>query len=443
MKKLFAIIFAAAAICGGATEESRVNRITPVVLCISKAMPSVVNLSAERLMPAGTEDDLPFATAHEPALNQTEYSLGSGCVVDSSGLVLTNAHVIFRAAKVLVTLSDGGRYWADVIASDNYNDLALLRINGLTAPLTPIPMAEPGDLILGEPVIIVGNPYGLGGTIVEGILSAVNRRISVNDVVVFDDLLQTDASVHPGNSGAPLLNINGEMIGMSLANLQDAPGISFALPQQRISDALGMWLIPERFRDVSLGLIPAVRRSANGDLLFYIREVLPDSPAARAGLQTGMSISHVDGKLLDHDITQISSILWKVSAGETVTVVGDTNTYSITAEPLKNQDWRQLAKLKLGLSLLQLTPEMAKAMNYPDMDALVVSSPPSNADVGRGDILVQIGDAAINTPDDLARALGNVRYGKEVRAVFFEYIPGTRPAQFKRKSAVLSVSRMP
>ncbi|MEA4863419.1 MAG: trypsin-like peptidase domain-containing protein [Victivallaceae bacterium] len=443
MKKLLAITIMSALAGGLAADENRENRITPVVLCINKVMPSVVNLSAERLMPAGSDDELPFATAHEPAMNKTEYSLGSGCVVDPNGLVLTNAHVIFRAAKVLVTLSNGGRYWADVIASDNYNDLALLRINGLISPLKPVPMAEPGDLILGEPVIIVGNPYGLGGTIVEGILSAINRRISVNDVVVFDDLLQTDASVHPGNSGAPLLNINGEMIGMSLANLQDAPGISFALPQQRISDALGMWLIPERFRDVSLGLIPAVRREESGELVFYIREVLPDSPAARAGLRAGMTISHLNGKLLEHDITCISGALWKIAAGDTITLVSNSDTYTITAEPLKNQDWRQLAKLKLGLSLLKLTPEMAEALNYPDMDALVVSSPPANAGVGRGDILIQLGDAAINTPDDLARVLNNVRYGKEMRAVFFEYIPGTRPAQFKRKTVVLSVNKKP
>ncbi len=419
-------------------------RITPVVRCVQKAMPSVVYLSSERLLPAAdSAEQPPFAPQHEPTLYQAEYALGSGCVVDPAGLILTNAHVVNRTPQPIVTLGNGSRYRASVVANDSYNDLALLKVSvPPDVELRPLAMAEPGDLLLGETVVIVGNPYGLGGTIVEGVLSAVNRRISYENILVFDDLLQTDAPIHPGHSGAPLINLNGEMIGITLANLQDAPGISFAIPQQRISDMLGLWLIPERFGDVSLGLVPAIRRAPDGEIQFYLQDVIPNSPAEKAGLYRGMFISHFNGKLLEHDIMTISGTLWKLKSGESVTVTGDGKTVTVKAEAMPARDWRELAELKLGLSLRSLTPQIAKELAYPEWNAMTVTTPPpGNPNVKRGDLLIQLGDVNIYTPDDLSRALANIRYGQEVTAVLFEPVPETTPVQFKRKTAILSVSK--
>ncbi|MDD4816510.1 MAG: trypsin-like peptidase domain-containing protein [Victivallaceae bacterium] len=450
MRTTLTILLTATAALGAAAVQDATEypqrewRITPVVRCVRKAMPSVVYLSAERLLPtADNTEELPFAPQHEPTLYQAEYALGSGCVVDPAGLILTNSHVVTRTPQPIVTLGNGARYRASVVANDSYNDLALLKV---TVPadveLRPLAMAEPGDLLLGETVVTVGNPYGLGGTIVEGVLSAVNRRISYENILVFDDLLQTDAPIHPGHSGAPLINLNGEMIGITLANLQDAPGISFAIPQQRIADLLGLWLIPERFSDVSLGIVPALRRAPDGELQFYLQDVIPNSPAEKAGLYRGMFITHFNGKLLEHDIMEISGTLWQLKSGDTVTLAGEGKTVTVKAEEMPARDWNELAKLKLGLSLRPLTPKLAEELSYPDWNAMAVATPPpGNQSVKRGDLLVQLGDANIYTPDDLSRALENIRYGQEVTAVLFEPVTAPGPIKFKRKTAVLSVNK--
>ncbi len=425
---------------GTAGKSNRANRITPLVQCIYQVMPSVVYLSTERLIPVTNEANMPFA-AKDPVMFQAQYSLGSGCVIDEDGLILTNAHVIHRAERIQVTLNNAERYWAEVVAADNYNDLALLRILGLDHKLRPMVMAEPGDLLLGEDVVIVGNPYGLGGTIVTGVLSAVNRRISYNNLVVFDDLLQTDALVNPGHSGAPLLNINGELIGLSLANLQDAPGISFAIPQQRLGDALGQWLIPERFGNVLLGLVPGVKRTGDGKLVFYLQNVLPNSPAAAAGLGAGMVITHVNGHELNGSIMDISGNLWKASPGDNFVIAGEGGSYNITAVSVTPDDWRRLAQLKLDLEVRELTPEVAKALNYPEIGGVLVAKPPAgNNQVLRGDLLIQIGDMTINSGADLSRALNNMRLGQEVNAVFLEFTPEKVPLAFRRKNVVLAVN---
>lgn len=437
---LFASIFVSSLLYS--SDFKRENRITPLVECVYRAMPSVVYLSTERLIPVEDETNMPFANM-EPEKYQAEYSLGSGCIIDEDGLILTNAHVVQRTARIQVTLNNGKRYWAEIVAMDSYNDLALLRILNLEHKLRPIDMGEPGDLLLGESVVIVGNPYGLGGTIVVGVLSAFNRRVSYNEFVVFDDLLQTDAMVNPGHSGAPLLNSNGELIGLSMANLIDAPGISFAIPQQRLGDLLGQWLIPERFGDLSLGIVPMVRRDESGELVFYLHNVLPNSPAEAAGLRPGMVIDYIDGERLDSDIMQISGKLWKAQAGDKFKLQSGIQTYNLVAEDMSLDDWRRQVRLKLGIELRELNSVLLKTMDYPEVSGLIVSKPPTgNSDIKRGDILIRINDTAINSGNDLSRALANVRFGDSVNAVFLEFGSEKTPAGFRRKNITLSVNKI-
>jgi S1-C subfamily serine protease len=169
-----------------------------------------------------------FQDLFEPRLPRTAQSLGSGVVIDAQGHVLTNEHVVARADTILATLADGREFEATLVGADPNNDLAVLQLSGAT----DVPWVPPGssdDLMVGEPVIAIGNPFGLSSSVTTGVLSAVNRSLRTNDRV-FHGFLQTDASINPGNSGGPLLNANGELVGINTAIYQGAQGIGFAIP---------------------------------------------------------------------------------------------------------------------------------------------------------------------------------------------------------------------
>ena len=163
--------------------------------------------------------------------------------------------MIDGAEKIAVTLSNGKVCRADVIAEDPENDIALLKLKDPPAVLPVIPLVRPWRLLLGETVIAVGNPYGLDGTVTVGILSGINRSLADGNRLLFSDLLQTDAAIFPGNSGGPLINLDGCMIGMNMAVKRNAPGISFAVPLLRIENVLAKYMLPARLeQNTCMGL---------------------------------------------------------------------------------------------------------------------------------------------------------------------------------------------
>lgn len=421
----------------------RANRISPTVLAVAEVMPSVVNLSTEKILDDSDPDQwYEFAPETVMMGRQRSYSLGSGSVIDASGLILTNAHVVDRAVRIRVTFNDVERYLAEVVAIDKLNDLALLRLVGDGGNhWKPIEMGQPGDLLLGENVIIVGNPYGLGSSIACGVLSAIGRKLTYRNKIVFSDVLQTDATIHPGNSGGPLININGEMIGINTSILKGTQGISFAIPLQRVQNVLGKWLIPERFRDVSLGIVPGVRRLPDGSLSFYLQEVLPDSPAARAGLKTDMILKSVNGQPVDN-LINLSRMLWKVQPDTVISLETDTGKYQLRAVELEAGDWQKAAELKLGIGLQILNADLAQALNYPFRGGLLISnlSPGVGTNAERGDLLLQLGDISINTPEDLIRVLRNYRYGQEVPAVLLQVSQQDGRYFLSKKNTVFKVN---
>ncbi|MFA6102484.1 MAG: trypsin-like peptidase domain-containing protein [Victivallaceae bacterium] len=409
----------------GDDSESRQSRITPTVQAIAKVLPSVVNLSTEKIIDAVPQSlENPgsiFNNAPEETLfdKQKGYSLGSGCIIDKSGLVVTNAHVVYRAIKINITLNDGKSYFAEVLAADDLNDIALLKINGINGDLKPIPLADPGDLLLGETVIVVGNPFGLGSTISQGVLSAVGRKVTHNEQVVFSDLLQTDAAVYPGSSGGPLINITGAMIGINTAILRDAKGIGFAIPLQRVENVLAAWLIPERFANVSLGIIPAVQRMKDGDLVIFLKDVIKDSPAWEAGLRTGDRVVKADDVELD-DLMKLSGKLWKMQAGDKIMITTAGNkSFKLKVEKMLPADGGRLCEVKLGITVQPLTKDLALALHYPFSGGLVVSGLPESGikDVERGDVLLRLGDIAVNNTNDITRAIKDRHFGDTIPAL--------------------------
>jgi S1-C subfamily serine protease len=217
------------------------DRRSAVVEAVERVSPAVVNVSTTQVIEQGSA---PFPRFRDPFFDEffrdfieprpqrfTRTSLGSGVIVRPDGHILTNQHVVLRASRITVTLADGREFEASLVGSDADSDLAVLKVDS-TDPLPSVEMGTAGDLMIGEMVIAIGNPFGLSHTVTTGVVSATGRSLR-SDEQVFQDLIQTDASINPGNSGGPLLNIRGAVIGVNTAIYQKAQGIGFAVPIDR------------------------------------------------------------------------------------------------------------------------------------------------------------------------------------------------------------------
>jgi serine protease Do len=298
------------------SSQAQAARRTPAVTVAEKVSPAVVNVSAESVV---RDVDPFFGMFFGPSERKTQ-SLGSGLIVDANGIVVTNAHVIEGASRIVVTTLDGRELDADVLGSDRDADLAVLKLKARGLPA--VPLGRSSDLMIGETVVAIGNPFGLSHTVTSGVLSAVGRTVpSERGERVFTDFLQTDASINPGNSGGPLVNILGEVIGINTAIIQGASGIGFAIPADRarrvVDDLLRFGELRPLWTGARLVTVDAetaqraglpVRRGA------MVLKVYPDSPAAAAGLQEKDVIVSLSG----HPVTareDVATALYTAPAG--------------------------------------------------------------------------------------------------------------------------------
>ena len=221
-------------------------RRTPVVKAVEKVSPAVVNINTERTVVArqypfenGLSLEEWFFGVRKPnyAKKNVPLSIGSGVIIHPKGYVLTNEHILLRASKITVQLKDGRNIAASVVGSDPSSDIAVLKLEPSDEEAKNFPYIQPGNsdgLMIGEPVIAIGNPFGLSNTVTTGVVSALSRQLET-EAKLYDDFIQTDASINPGNSGGPLLNILGELIGINTAIFhggrgREAEGIGFAIP---------------------------------------------------------------------------------------------------------------------------------------------------------------------------------------------------------------------
>ena len=238
------------------TAPAVANRRTPVVEVVAEVLPSVVNIGTEKMVKVRYTDpsrrvrgdlfDQFFSDFFGPPRKEgyrRSNSLGSGVIIDPRGYILTNYHVIERASIIRVTLSDESKYEAVFLAGDEINDLALIKIDP-AKPLKAVMFGKDDDLMLGETVIVLGNPFGLAQTVTVGVLSAKNREARYEGEILYSDILQTDAAVNPGSSGGPLVNIDGEVIGINVAIYREAQNIGFAVPIKRVKALLAHWMTP-------------------------------------------------------------------------------------------------------------------------------------------------------------------------------------------------------
>jgi S1-C subfamily serine protease len=282
-------------------------RRTPVVAAVERVRGAVVNISAEQLVKlrepsrGGGWEDLLFGDLRpRTRKGYAVTSLGSGVIVSPEGYVLTNNHVVERGTRFRVQLVDGRELAAKVVGADPSSDLAVLKLQTKER----MPFVAPGrsdDLLIGETVIAIGNPFGLASTVTTGVVSAVHRNFKAGERTLFD-FIQTDASINPGNSGGPLLNIEGQLVGVNTAILGDRnAGIGFAIPidrARRIAEDL-ITLGEVRAAYFGVDVADAAGGGAGKAARVVVTAIEPGSPGARAGLARGDAIEAVNGAAIE------------------------------------------------------------------------------------------------------------------------------------------------
>jgi S1-C subfamily serine protease len=333
------------------TKDAAGLRRDASVAAVEAVMPSVVNVATasvvqypdfyDRLMREfyGWGNSVP----HEKLNN-----IGSGVIIDEDGWVLTNLHVLRRASRVEVKLWNGKVYEADPVVAAQLSDVALLKLRLPPGEkVKAIKFADDDDLLLGETVLALGNPFGLGGTVTRGILSSKNRRPALDDVQLnYQDWLQTDAAINPGNSGGPLINLEGELIGLNVAVYREGQGIGFAIPVKQVAEALSQFYSPE----VSSGLWFGALLKSGGDRL-TVSFVQADSPAAEAGLKEGSEIMEVNGKA-PRTLIECNELI--CASADSEVVIKSKSGARATLHRVTLVPFDELISRKLGLSIVFL-----------------------------------------------------------------------------------------
>ncbi len=411
--------------------EASSNRRTPVVVAVEKVSPAVANISTERLITQRHVD--PFFGSRSELFDQffndffgqsqkqmVERPLGSGVIIDEDGYIVTNEHVVSRASKIKVRLSDGKDFEATMISSDPISDLAVLKINSPT-PLPYVKMGTSKDIMIGETVVALGNPFGLENSVTTGVLSAKNRTMTFNSQygdIKYDGLIQTDALINPGNSGGPLINIDGELIGINAAIVNQAQGIGFAIPVDKVRQTLVKLF---NFREINKIWFGAqVEEQAAVSKGIMVSSVEQDSPAFKAQIKVGDYITKIDAKEI-LDILDFEKYILKKNAGDklhiTVNRGGRELKIEVKLEKAPLASVEKLALEKLGLFVQDLTPPLAKQLNLWWVKSGVLisgvqkNSPAAEVGMKEGHVLVYVGQYRISDIEELGALLKLMQKG--------------------------------
>lgn len=400
------------------------DRETPVVNAVRRVGASVVNISSQyevynRRQPFGMDPffDNFFRDFFEPS-PQKHSSLGSGVIIDGKrGYILTNAHVIEKGSVIKVLLQDEREFEARIVGVDVDSDLAVLQIQS-ESELPSVAMGGSDDLMIGESVIAIGNPFGFSHTVTTGVISALDRSIKT-DQRVFHHFIQTDASINPGNSGGPLLNINGELIGINTAIYANAQGIGFAIPIDRAKRIVTDLI---QFGHVVQAWIGLIVQDADPRLAQYldlgdrrgavITQVEEKSPAAAAGLKPGDLLMRVDRNKLESS-EDYEAAVRTIAAGDTITMQIWRNrrqqqiTIKTTAFPRDRAP--ELAYRRIGVKVAKLNDYKRRnhllAENGVVITSLREGSYAARIGITAGDVIREIDGQTINGTDDFFDAM--------------------------------------
>jgi serine protease Do len=391
---------------------------------------AVVNITSSRIMTVrmGTGNDLFDRMLPPDALPtrqvQTQ-SLGSGFVIHPAGYIVTNEHVVEEGTDVQCVFSNGDKLTAQVIATDNEHDLAVLKVVPLPGrPLKAVALGSSEDLMIGEPVYAIGNPFGYAGTMTRGIISAVDRTLDVSTTKSYKGLIQTDASINPGNSGGPLLNAYGQVIGINTAIRADARGIGFAIAVSSMRDLLPAFLNPEALNRAQVGFTLEEKRlskpPASVTAEVVVKQVQPGSAAEEEGLKAGDVIKTVGGvappTVVDALVALATakpgdSLGMQVLRGQGTDAKRVNLVIPVTKAPPPPVE--ELLFSKMGIKGQTVTPALASKLNLTVkqgvyVDTVQADSPAAKCGIQPGDVMFQLGRYYVNSLEDVATLLKTV-----------------------------------
>ncbi len=391
---------------------SAFDRRSPVVQAVETAAPAVVNIRTEQVVKRQSSPLFGFADPFfdeffrylaPPKVYKTQ-SLGSGVIIDPKGYILTNAHVIEKASKIYVALTDQGQEReAVLVGQDERIDLAVLQIEG-GGPFPALAPARSDDLLVGESVIAIGNPLGLGHSITTGVVSSKRRRIPTgeNDFSMF---IQTDALINPGNSGGPLININGELIGINTAIIQQAQGIGFAIPidtaRRIIDDLIRLGKVRQAYLGVIPGEVSRTFSQSLGSGGVLIQRIEKGSPADRGGLRPADVILAIDGDVVGTPL-EYRSLMRTYTPDDQVHLQVLRGTGELTV-PVRLAALPPRYGLSYGERLLGVSLADSRAGLM--VQQVVSGSKAERVGLRRGDLLAEIEGERIRNSEDFSRLM--------------------------------------
>jgi serine protease Do len=358
-------------------------------------------------------------------------SLGSGFIIDPNGLIVTNNHVIDGADQITAIMSDGKEYEAEIVGKDPNTDLALIKIKS-GKDFTVVTMGDSDGLNVGEWVVAIGNPFGLEQTVTAGIVSAKGRVIGSGP---YDDFIQTDASINPGNSGGPLINMNGEVVGINTAIIASGQGIGFAIP---VNMAKGIIKQLETRGEVTRGWLGVGIQNITKEIADYyglkdekgvlVQQVFPGDPADRAGITPKDIILEVNGKPVETS-RELTRIIAGINVGETanIKVLREGQEKDFNVKIAKREDKKLYSQQsnkdygdELGIRVQDLTPDIARRYNIPEAAGVIVSDikpdgKSAAAGVKVGDIIKEVNRTSIKTTNEFEETIGKVSQGDPIK----------------------------
>jgi serine protease Do len=409
-----------------------VKGVSPAVVNISTTQ--VVKFNRPRMRtPFGRQD--PFEEFFNNFFGnmpreQKRRSLGSGFIVSDDGYIMTNSHVVEKADEVTVTLLDKDEFKAKVVGTDPKTDIALIKIEA-KKKLPHVDLGNSEKVEVGEWVVAIGNPFGLGHTVTAGIVSAKGRIIGSGP---YDDFIQTDASINPGNSGGPLFNLRGEVVGINTAIVQGGQGIGFATPIQLAKSILSQLKEKGKVTRGQLGvfiqpLTPdlAENLGVRGKQGALVADVTKDGPAEKAGIRSGDLITSYDGREVREE-HELPAMVAATKPGTKVTVKvfreGKELSFPVTIGELEAEAVARGAESEatkgVGLTVQEITPDIARKLDVGNLKGVLVSSvednsPADNAGFQQGDIIRQVNGQPVPNVAEFAKLMKKHKGDKTIR----------------------------
>lgn len=400
---------------------------------VDVASPAVVNIAAEKIVDMRSqhpfmEDPMfrRFFGDPEDGTERTNNSLGSGVLISSDGYIITNNHVVENARDIRVTLEGEREFKAEIIGTDPRSDVALIKID--VNNMAHIVVADSEKIRVGDQVMAIGNPFGVGQTVTMGIVSALGRSIGLID---YEDLIQTDASINPGNSGGALVNMRGELVGMNSAILSrdgGSQGIGFAIPSNMAFHIVEALKKDGEVKRAYLGVFPQVvdqsvadyygLDSPHGALVATVNE---DTPASRAGIKNGDIILKVDGRTIKNPSMLRNVISLSAIDHEAKIVIlrdGKRKNIKVKLAPLPGQDNTPAVEPEInedetldGVTVREMTERMRAMQEIPEeVEGVLVTGVDSASNAARvglaeGDIIIMVGNRDVDSLKKYSRAL--------------------------------------